>query len=241
MRHLRITLGLAATVCAFAVIAAPALAHEFTASASGTTKGTTEEVQTFKFGPFKITCLRAVSKGLVAAGSSKTLNDTIKFMKCSTEGKIGTHKIELQTRFVTPLVVEYHANGFVETGSETVEEEGSAKLAGGEVQLKVSAGAKFKCNINWPEQTLPVRAEKNPEGEFSAATYSNEPGKLGKKFPGGQQTKLLIANNFKAISFEFEGEPCETFGKEEGPEGGKTGTYLGELPDELGVGSLEFS
>jgi hypothetical protein len=240
MRHLRITFVLAAAVCAFAVAVTPALAHEFTASKSGKTKGISEEEQVFKFGPFKITCERASGRGMVAAGSSKTLNDSVKFSKCSTEFKLGNHPVPVSTKFLTPVDVEYHANGFVETGSETEEVEGSAKLAGGAIELKVSAGSKFKCNIRWEEQTIPVKAVKNPEGEFSAATYSNEAGKESKKFPGGVQKLLSISNEFKGIVYEFEGEPCEEFGKEEGPEG-KTGRYLGEFPDELMGGSLEFS
>ena len=53
MRHFRMTLGLAAVACVFAVAATPALAHEFTASKTGKTKGATEEEQNFKLGPIK--------------------------------------------------------------------------------------------------------------------------------------------------------------------------------------------
>jgi hypothetical protein len=239
MRHLRMTLGLAFTAVAFATAATPALAHEFVASKSGNTKGTAEEEQSFRFGPFKITCLKVTSKGMVAAGPKEELNDSVKFAKCSTEGKLGNHKIELSTRFLTPLDIEYHANGFVETGSESEEEGGEAVLAGGEVLLKVNAGSKFKCTIHWPEQTIPLKAEKHPENQFSAATYSPEEGKMSKAFPGGVQKFLLISNEFKGIQFEFEGEPCEEFGREESAEG-KTGTYIGAFPDELNGGNLEF-
>ena len=174
MRHVRLSFVLVAATCAFAVAAAPALAHEFTASKAGKTKGSIEGEQKFKFGPFKITCEKAVSKGAVAAGSSKTYAIATKFANCSTEGKIGPKKIQLATRFLTPLAVEYHANGFVETGSEIEEVEGKAVLAGGTTELKVNTGRKSTCEISWPEQTLPLKAEKKPEGEYSAATYSNE-------------------------------------------------------------------
>jgi hypothetical protein len=255
MRHVRLKLGVTATLCAFAVAVTPALAHEFTANKAGKTKGISTTEQNFKFGPFKITCSEtpgstaavARSKGKVVAGASKTYATTIKFTQCFTQAKIGAKSIKLRTHFLTPLAVEYHANGFVETGSETEEVEGSAVLAGGEVEIKTNVGIteereRSQCTILWPEQTLPLRAEKKPEGEFSEATYANEtkPEPVGKKFPDGLQHSILITNAFKGIKFEFEGEPCEEWGKEETEEGGG-GSYFGSFPAILSTGNFEFS
>lgn len=246
MRHLRLSVGLLATTCALAFGAAPALAHEFIASTSNKTNGTAETEQVFKFGPFKIKCGRANAKGLVAAGSSETYATSIKFTKCLTEAKLGVHTIFLGTRFLTPLAVEYHANGFVETGSELEEFEGSAVLAGGSAEIKVNQGKteegkKAECHIVWPEQTLPMKAIKNPTGEYSEATYANitKPHLANKTFPEGLQHGINISNTFKGIKFEFEGEPCEEYGREEGPEG-HAGKYTGSFPQFLTGGNLEF-
>ncbi len=246
MRHVRLLVFVSA-LCAFAIAATPALAHEFTASKTGKTSGKAESEQKFKFGPFKITCEKVKDKGAQAAGSSSTLTVALRFNQCTDEVKFGTKPAFVPTRFLTPLAVTYHANGFVETGSEIEEFEGSAVLAGGEAEIKVYTGVipgeheKSRCTILWPEQTLPLKAVKKPEGEYSAATYSNVTApKTGKMFPDGLQHSINIANAFKGIKYEFEGEPCEEWGKEEGSEGGGA-TYFGSFPVLLSGGNLEFS
>jgi hypothetical protein len=247
MRHRRKSLGLAVAVCAFALVATPALAHEFTASKAGKTKGITETEQLFKFGPFHITCERAVARGLVAEGSSKTYATVANFSKCSTAAKISNQPIKLPTRFLTPLAVEYHANGFVETGSEVEEVEGAAVLAGGTVEIKVYTGITAehhasRCTISWPEETLPIRAIKKPEGEYSAASFSNvaTANPNLKKFPDGFQHSIEISNSFKGIKATFAGEPCEAWGKKESDES-SGGTYFGTFPQILQSGNFEFS
>lgn len=237
MRHRR-KLGLVATACAFMLSATPALAHEFTASTTGKTTGTSHELQEFKFGPFKITCEKAVAKGAEAAGSSPIFATSVKFAKCTTAASIGAKKIKLPTHFTTPLAVEYHANGFVETGSELEEGvEGEAILAGGTAEIKVNTGLTeehkaSRCTVGWPEQTLPLAAVKKPENIYSAAGFSNIPAPHGR-------TGVQVSNLFKHIKVEFEGEPCEEWGKEEGPEA--TGTYTGSFPVILQGGNFEFS
>lgn len=245
MRHLKLSFGLAVVACSVAVAATPAMAHEFIASKAGKTTGVTESTQLLKFGPFKIKCTKATAKGLVAGGTSETYATSIKFAKCATSAKIGTHEIFLTTRWLTPLAVEYHANGFVETGSELEEVEGAVVLKGGTAQVKINTGkteegTKSECTISWPEQTLPKKAEKEPGGEFFAATFSNEarPHLVTKVFPDGLQHFIKITNAFKQIKVEFEGEPCEEWGKEEGPESG--GTYSGSIPQWLVGGNLEY-
>jgi len=249
MRHRRKSIGLVVAVCAFALIATPALAHEFTASKEGKTHGAVESEQLFKFGPFKIVCEKASAKGLAAAGGSSTYATAVKFSKCGTLVKFGSgnHETKLGTHWLTPLSIEYHANGFVETGNGELEEvEGKAVISGGSAELKVNTGKtleleKSECNISWPEQTIPLKAEKKPEGEYSSATYSNEvvPHKVTKNFLDGLQHYIVISNSFKGIKYSFEGEPCEEWGKEEGPEGGG-GTYVGSFPQFLSGGNLEF-
>lgn len=246
MRHFRLTLGLVASVGTFALAASPALAGEFIASNTGKTHGTTESEQLFKFGSVKIKCLKASAKGAVTAGSSTTYGTSIKFAKCLTVAKIGNHEVYLPTRFLTPLAVEYHANGYVETGSETAETEGKVTVTGGTAEIKINTGKtaefeKSECHIKWPAQTLPVKAINHPEEMFSMATYSNasQPHAVSKAFPTGIQNYIVIENAFKGIKFEYEGEPCEAWGHEEGPEGAG-GTYTGSFPQILGDGNLEF-
>jgi hypothetical protein len=62
---------------------------------------------------------------------SKTFGTSIQFSKCTTAAKIGNKEIALTTHFFTPVVIEYHNNHFVQIGSETLEEAGSVRLAGG--------------------------------------------------------------------------------------------------------------
>jgi hypothetical protein len=248
MRHFKIAVGLAAV--ALTVSATPALAHEFVANKAGKTHGVAESEQVFKFGPFRITCQKANAKGLVAAGPTKTYAASIKFAKCLTTAKIGVHNIFLGSHWLTPLSVEYHASGFVETGDGELEEEaGKAVIAGGSAELKINTAKneereKSECTISWPEQTLPIKAakSKNPEEEeWSAASFSNEstPKPVSLKFPDGLQHSIVISNSFKSIKYELEGEPCEEWGKEEGPEGGN-GSYFGSFPQILTGGNLEF-
>jgi len=246
MRHRRKSIGLVVAVCAFALAATPALAHEFTFSKEGKTQGVSESEQLFKFGPFKIKCLKVSGKGLVAAGSSSTYATAVKYSKCLTSAKVGSHSIFLATRWLTPLAIEYHANGFVETGGGLEEVEGKAVISAGSAELKINTGRteEFKtseCHLSWPEQTIPLKAVKDPEGEFSSATYSNEAvaHKVTKSFPDGLQHYIVISNVFKGINFELEGEPCNEWGKEEGPEG-RGGTYTGTFPQFLTGGNLEF-
>jgi len=241
-------MGVVGALCTFAVAATPALAHEFTASKTSTTTGKAESKQELKFGPFKITCFKVRDKGAQAEGSSTTLTVAVRFNLCSDEVKFGIHPAFVPTRFLTPLAVTYHANGYVETGSEIEEFEGSAELAGGTAEIKVNTGViqgtteKSQCTIHWPAQTLPLKAIKKPAGEYSIATYSNTtaPKPVSKAFPDGLQHSIEISNEFEGIKYEFEGEPCEEWGKKETAEGG-AGTYLGSFPVLLVGGNLEFS
>jgi hypothetical protein len=227
MRHFKIAAVLA--IAALAVSASPALAHEFISS-GGPTKGKGEE-QIFKLGPFKIECKRASSKGSTAAGSSQTLFAEIKMHGCVTHASLGGNPIELATKFVTPLDIEYHANGFVEFGSEGEEIEGNVTLAGGTVEVKIKS---LKCDIKLPRQTVPKAAEKKPNGEFEAATYSNEEEEKGKR----KFDKLSIFNEFKGIHYEYGGGQCESFKTSEEERG--SGRYEGEFIEEVHGGNLEF-
>jgi hypothetical protein len=247
MRY-RTTLGLAVALGVFAVMAASALAapifkasavgKEYTPAEPGKTKGSGAE-QAFQFGPFKIKCAQAKAKGIVTAHQFKDFATNVKFSKCLTEAKFGSFRGGLKTKF-SPVKIVYHVNGFAEVGSEGPE--GSeVKITGGEANIKISGKI---CNIIWPAQTVPAKAVKNPEGEFSAVTYTNEsvPTENLKKFPSGFQKKLSIANELKGMTYEFEGGQCTGEGGFEEPakkEEGKTAKYIGSLVEEVVSGNLE--
>jgi hypothetical protein len=238
------TVLLAVTACSLAVAATPALAHEFVASKEGKTHGTTESTQLLKFGPFKVTCLKASANGFVAAGPSKTYATVVKFGKCQTRAQVGVKEIKLATKFLKPLAIEYHANGFTETGGELEEEEGKAVIGGGSAELKINTGQteefkKSECHVSWPAQSLPLKG-KTPEEEFSYASFSNEEmaHKMSAAFPDGIQHFITINNALKGIKVTFEGEPCEEWGKQGGEE--STGQYTGSFPQILYGGNLEF-
>jgi hypothetical protein len=227
MRHFKIAAVLA--IGALAVSATPALAHEFISS-GGPTKGKGEE-QIFQLGPFHIECAKAVAKGTSAGGSSPTFGTETKFRKCTTEAHLGGEPIFLKTKFLSPVVTEYHANGFVEIGAEGEEVEGNTTLKTGTVELKIKG---IQCVIKLPEQTIPKSAIAKPNGEFEAATYSNE------EFERGKTTfnKLAIANEWKGIHFEYGQGQCSTFKTSEQER--KSGKFEGELLEEVVKGNLEF-
>lgn len=245
MRHVRLSLGVVATVCTFAVAAAPAMAHEFLSNAVGKpTKGVSVGPQEFKFGAFKIVCPGpvavgngytgpgATTKGRIAASPSNTFFTEATYKRCEAEARLNTETFWIKVK-VPKIDYEYHANGFVENG---VESEENVTLSGGTVEMK--AHQPLNCIINWEAQTIPVRAKKNPEGEFTEAAFTNEEVANGnlKKFPSGFQKKMSIANTFGSMDYEVEEGQCENFEHVEGKSGKYTGTLLEEVPS----GNLEF-
>jgi hypothetical protein len=248
MRHLRVTFGLAAMVCAFALAATPALAHEFLTNKEGKTKGSTETLQYFKFGPFKVKCEKITGKGMIVQGSTQVLSVKLKPAKCLTSAKIGAKEFFIGTAWRVPLAIEYHANGWIKTGSEVLlnEETGQWYVGGPAAMFHMKTGRteefeKSECEVFIPPQTVPGGAIKHPEEEWGEATFLNKmfPHKITNKFPTGEQPGLMITNTIAGLHYELEGEPCEEWGKEEEPEGGG-GVYEGKFPQVLAGGTLEY-
>ena len=268
MRNFKATFGLAAVVCMFAVMVAPALAAEFTASKLPNTCSEAEPCRTkgkgigspsekhpeytqlFKIGGFTIVCKKAVSyaktpaEGAFTTTSSSTFSTEVKFAECLTEAKYGSFTSGTRTVFNggKPVKFVYHTNGFAELGSGETEQ--AVEIGGTETSFKLAGKV---CTINLPPQTVPVNAVKKPEGEYSAATYSNEeaevPEKLMKRFPAGFQNKLVVANTFKGLKYTYESGQCVGEGGFE--EGAKTveghsASYTGTIEEEVPGGNLGF-
>jgi len=265
MRNVRLVGGLAAAVCVLAVGAAPAMAHQFVASASGKTKGKGFEeipvvagetpefeparMQEWKLGNFKILCYKAAGAGEVAAGGSETFRTTTKYSKCGWYPEKNSLHVAA-TFSKTGITVIYHANGYTEAvgnGEGETYEFKKAEVLETAAYIKISSTK--LCKIIIPEQTIPVRAVKVPNEEYSAAVFSNierENANL-KLFPSGFQKRLVIVNEFNAMKFKYapEGESqCASapeFEKqtEEGG-GGQTGQYRGTLEERLVPGDLTW-
>ena len=241
MRSVKMTLGLAAALCALGAGSASALAHEFTASITGKTiteaepaktKGKNVGAQAFTFGAIKVTCTSATTKGIVIAGSQPTLKTTARYNHCTTAIKVGPEPAGLPTHFLAPVEYNFYANGFAGVGTEG-EEESAVEIGSGSAELKVSG---IKCIVSWPAQVVPIKAEEKPEKEYTAAVYSDNlvANEHLKKFTTGKQSKLVIANNFRGMEYEIEGATCEGFKKPEG----KSAKYAGTLEEEVINGNL---
>ena len=235
MRQLKRPVGLVVLACVFALSTTPAVAHEFIASFPGKTRGLAfnGSLQEWKFKDLLVTCKVAVTKGSVNSTNTKVVFDTVRYNKCDTKAHIGNEPIHLKTRFKTPVSFEYHANGFAELGGESTSE--VSLLTPTSIELTIPA---IKCLIEIPPQTIPVKAEKKPNGEYTAVGYTTEEfeTKKLKKFPSGFQKKVLIENALKNVEYTFVEGQCSEWKKIEG----KNGMYKGTLLDELIGGDLSF-
>jgi len=199
-------------VAASAVLAVPAMAHEFTSPQGPSEPKATGGEQSFLFRPFRITCesARSATIGAATTWPSATLTLQVKYSKCKTHaGKVGkTEGPGIPTRFEAPVTLTYHANGFVEVGS-----------------IAIAVGGNFKCKIAAEPQTIPSKAIKHPTEEFTAATFLDEslPTK-SKKMP--IQEVVSVSNAaVKGIHYTLEEGFCEELEMTEG----KGGSYSGTL------------
>jgi hypothetical protein len=273
MRRLKLALGLASSICALCVVAAPAMAHQFTASRlpkplseaePAKTKGVgigsselggEERSQEFRFGVFHIYCsaktaAKTISEGALSWSISPILATEVKFEKCLTktnfEGFIAGTKTNFNVNPVTkkaePVKFVYHVNGFAELGVGEVESE--VEVGSGSASFTIAGKI---CKVNWPRQTVPAKAVKKPEEEYSAAAYSTKEvpveEKNLRKFPSGFQKRLLIANEFKGMEWNYEEGQClgeGGFEKEAQKTAQKTGVYKGSLEVEAIGSNLSF-
>jgi hypothetical protein len=265
MRHIKLVGGLAVAVCVLAVSAAPVMAHQFVASKTGKTNGKGFEeipvergvapefeparMQEWRLGAFRILCYKATGAGEVTEGTSETFTTTTKYSKCGWYPQ-GTNTLHVAASFSkTGVTVIYHANGYTEAvGNGEGEEYEFKKAEVLETAAFIKVSSTKLCKIVIPAQTIPVRAIKFPNEEFSSAVFSNieTPATNLKLFPSGFQKRLVISNEFKKMKFKYAGEEtqCTTapeFEKlsEEGG-GGVTGVYKGQLEERLPAGDLSW-
>jgi|SRR5271165_325695 len=246
MRHVKMAMGIAAAVCAFgAASVTAASAHTFkvsklsgvpiTPATPAPTAGRGEGESSFKFGGIKIHCGTAKAKGTVSSYEFKEFASEVHYSECFTEVKFGKEEVAQVKTKIPAVTYVFHANGFVETGTETEEEEGEVHISGGEVAVVLTG---LKCVVNWPAQTVPTKAIKQPEGEFGAASYANEEvaNPKMKLFPSGFQKKVVVSTELKKMEYSVEGGACESFGKTEGHSGLQSGT----LTEEVKSGNISY-
>lgn len=263
MRNFKMAAGLVAMIGALAVCAAPALAHEFTASRLpkplsetefGKTKGVgigstelggEERSQELKFGVFHIYCAvktsgKTIDEGAVSWSTSLIFATEVKFEKCLTKTSYEGFITGTKTSFnVNPETKKSEPVKFV------YHVNGFAELGSGEVESEVEVGsgaATFSiggkvCKIDWPHQTVPAKAVKLPDEPYSAAVYSDKEVPVEttqlRKFPSGFQQRLVIANEFKGMEWHYEEGKCL------GEGGFEEGTKQEEGKTGLYRGSLE--
>lgn len=242
MRRARIMPAIATIVCATAVAAAPASAHQFTASALKSvfplkTKGVGVGTQSFKFGKIEIECEVETAKGTAAESPTPVLKVVAQYKECIVPITVFGQHTTTTTHFKVEYL--YHANGLVQVG-EGLEETAPApavEIGPGSVTMGIANTG--GCKVVWPAQTIPFSFEKQPMEQYSAAVFSPEEVAATnlKLFPTGFQKKLVIANEFKSMDYSiFEKGLCSELEKTEG----NNGRYTGKLDLEVLSGNLGF-
>jgi hypothetical protein len=208
--------------------------HKFVGSANVEPKFTGES-QEFVFKPFSITCEKAKSttSGVTPAFPSKTLTGVVKYSGCEAEATLNKAEYTLTAKFVTPVTLNYHANGFVEVGAGGTVTEGKLEGAG---PIEIAVKGPFKCTISVAAGTYPVKALKKPEAEFEAAKFTNQEETVVKGKGTVVVKKLAIATALTKMPYTLEGEFCEALPKTEFT----SGTYTGSLLAEIKKGDLSW-
>ncbi len=236
----------ALAACMLVVGAAPALARgltdaagpqQFLGSETAEPRFTGSGQQEFAFKPFTVTCevAKSTKTGVTPQWPSQSLFAEIKFSGCTASAKLhGMEGLELKAKFLTPVQLNFDANGFVEAGAGGKPADG--KLAGaGSIEIALSGA--FKCTIDVEAGSFPAKAVKEPGEVYEAAQFKLEEVKLEKGKKTGVEDKLAIATALSKMDYTLEGEFCEALSKTEG----KTGTYDGDLLAELPKGDLNWT
>ncbi len=240
-RRARVMTVVASSICAVAIAAVPASAHQFTASALKSafplkTKGVGVGTQTFKFGKIEIECEGEVAKGTVTESPTQVLKVSAQYKECVMPVTVWGQHTTTTTHFKVEYL--YHANGLAQMGDEL--------MAGPTPEIEIGSGSVAMgitntggCKLVWPAQTIPVKFEKQPMEQYSAVTFSPEetPATNLKLFPTGIQKKLLVTSEFSGMDYSiFEKGLCSELEKTEG----NNGHYSGALSLEAASGNLAW-
>lgn len=219
MKKSGIALGLVVAMCAFGVVAAPALAFgKFRASIKGQTISEATpgfakghgEVEFARLGPYTIECPKIKDSGMVVSEESESFFTEILFNKCTTvshpKGGVGVEEIK-QIHF--KLGMEFLSNF-------------SAKVGEGESEVRITAPSEVsfkagpsKCVVTIPEQTLSTHGEAGvPENEEE---MEERPGAIEKY--GEFRKRLDFTIDLKHLHAELT--PNSHCRYEEGSEEGK--------------------
>jgi len=240
-RRARVITAVVSSICAVAVAAVPASAHQFTASALKSvfplkTKGVGVGTQTFKFGKIEIECESEIAKGTVTESPTQLLKVSAQYKECIVPVTVWGQHTTTTTHFQVEYL--YHANGLAQMGDELVAgAKPEVEIGSGSVSMGISNTG--GCKVVWPAQTIPVKFEKQPMEQYSAATFSNEETAATnlKLFPTGFQKKLLITSEFSGMDYSiFEKGLCAELEKTEG----NNGHYHGSLSLEALSGNLAW-
>jgi hypothetical protein len=237
---MRRSLAPALALAALALAATPALAakteapnpHKFVASENVAPRFT-GETQVFNLKPFTITCEKAKSttSELTPTFPSKTLTAVVKYTGCEAEATLSKAEYELRAKFLSPVTLNYHANGVVEMGAGGTIEEGKLEGAG---EIEIAVKGPFKCTIDIPAGTYPSKSLKKPEAEYEAAKFQDKEETVETNKGPVVVKKLGISTALTKVPYELEGEFCEALPKTEYT----GGSYMGSLVAEIKKGSI---
>jgi hypothetical protein len=263
MRHIRIAVGLTAATGALCVAVTPALAENTnfvaniphkTISAEHTARasGKTEEEQVFKFQNVVIKCKQfpfperysvgntAVTSSVLSSEAPTELEVGVHFEKC---GRILSANSEefVPANFKGKVTIVYHINGFAKLeGNGEGEENEFGKEPHAtfrETSATFTVAPAKLCKVIIPEQSVPLRAETNEDGKFTAFVPSNAFTPTGRKgFVNNEKESLVISHEFKGLLFRYAEETqCNI---DQPHEEGSDGTYKGVLNLAIPAGNL---
>lgn len=234
MRGLRAAVPSVVALAVGLVVTAAAGAHQFTGERPGEPRVDGVASQQFYFKPFTITCERArsVKSGNVMSFPSPTLYVSVKYSDCTTAaGTLHGHEQRpIKTRFSDPVDLEYHANGFVESGAGSESKSEIKNASAVEIVFD-----RARCVISWPPQTTPSQALQNPIEEFDAATFEHEEIEYGPPEFEADKDGVRIHNDLTGMSYTLEGALCGDIEPAEADTGAYTGILVAELPGSRGL------
>lgn len=242
----RLLLAAAVAAITLAVMAVPAgarkkaaqttVAHKFIGSENVEARVAATGEQEFAFKPFAVTCEKAKSSkaGQATTWPSESLFTVVKYSGCTATSSLpGMEELELKAKFLTPVDLNFNADGYVEAGAEGKLSEGKLQNAG---EIEIALSGPFKCTIDVEPGVFPANGGVKPGKTFEVAKYANEEVKVEKGSKVSVKHKVAITTAITKMAYELEGEFCEALDKTEG----KAGTYTGDLLAELPKGNLSW-